>query len=101
MTGSSDTQRPPGRVIGVDLGGTKILTGVVDDAGFKNVSTIPVLAWTAFALTLFAGLSMVTNAPFYSFKVIGRQLPYWRTEDAAFVNGAQLATKGGGCGQAR
>ncbi|CAB4701370.1 MAG: ROK family protein [Actinobacteria bacterium] len=33
MTGSSDTQRPPGRVIGVDLGGTKILTGVVDDAG--------------------------------------------------------------------
>jgi hypothetical protein len=29
------------------------------------------LAWTAFGVTLFAGLSMVTNAPFYSFKVVG------------------------------
>jgi len=47
------------------------LIWVVDDAGFKGVSTIPVIAWTAFALTLYAGLSMVTNAPFYSFKVVG------------------------------
>jgi CDP-diacylglycerol---serine O-phosphatidyltransferase len=29
------------------------------------------LPWTAFGITLFAGLSMVTNAPFYSFKVVG------------------------------
>jgi CDP-diacylglycerol--serine O-phosphatidyltransferase len=47
------------------------LIWVVDDAGFKGVSTIAPLAWTAFAVTLYAGLSMVTNAPFYSFKVVG------------------------------
>ena len=47
------------------------LIWVVDDSGFKGVSQIPALAYTAFAVTLFAGLSMVTNAPFYSFKVVG------------------------------
>ena len=54
------------------------LIWVVDDAGFKGVSQIPVLAYTAFAITLFAGLSMVTNAPFYSFKVVGsrRTVPF-------------------------
>src|SRR6476661_6964921 len=54
------------------------LIWVVDDAGFKGVSAIPVLAWTAFAVTLYAGLSMVTNAPFYSFKVVGarRTVPF-------------------------
>ncbi|KQW36777.1 CDP-diacylglycerol--serine O-phosphatidyltransferase [Rhizobacter sp. Root404] len=54
------------------------LVWVVDDAGFKGVSQIPALAYTAFALTLFAGLSMVTNAPFYSFKVVGsrRTVPF-------------------------
>ena len=54
------------------------LIWVVDDAGFKEVSKIAPLAWTAFALTLYAGLSMVTNAPFYSFKVIGtrRTVPF-------------------------
>jgi CDP-diacylglycerol--serine O-phosphatidyltransferase len=51
---------------------------VMDDAGFKNASQIPWLTWTAFAVTLFAGLSMVTNAPFYSFKVVGgrRTVPF-------------------------
>jgi CDP-diacylglycerol--serine O-phosphatidyltransferase len=51
---------------------------VVDDAGFKAVSHIPLLAWTAFFVTLYAGLSMVTNAPFYSFKVVGarRTVPF-------------------------
>jgi CDP-diacylglycerol--serine O-phosphatidyltransferase len=36
------------------------------------------LPWTAFGITLFAGLSMVTNAPFYSFKVVGgrRTVPF-------------------------
>jgi phosphatidylserine synthase len=29
------------------------------------------LAWTAFGVTLYAGLTMVTNAPFYSFKDVG------------------------------
>ena len=54
------------------------LIWVVDDAGFKGVSRIPSLAYTAFAVTLFAGLSMVTNAPFYSFKVVGsrRTVPF-------------------------
>ena len=54
------------------------LIWVVDDAGYRGVSAIPLLAWTAFAVTLYAGLSMVTNAPFYSFKVVGarRTVPF-------------------------
>lgn len=49
-----------------------------DDYGFKQVTGIPWVVWTAFGLTLFAGLSMVTNAPFYSFKVVGsrRTVPF-------------------------
>lgn len=41
---------------------------VLDDAGFRNVPQIEWLAWTTFGLTLYAGLTMVTNVPFYSFK---------------------------------
>jgi CDP-diacylglycerol--serine O-phosphatidyltransferase len=54
------------------------LIWVMDDAGFKGASGIPWLAWTAFGVTLYAGLSMVTNAPFYSFKVVGgrRTVPF-------------------------
>jgi len=54
------------------------LIWAMDDAGFKGVREIPWLAWTAFGVTLFAGLSMVTNAPFYSFKVVGgrRTVPF-------------------------
>jgi CDP-diacylglycerol---serine O-phosphatidyltransferase len=50
----------------------------MDDLGFKQVTRIDWLAWTTFAITLFAGLSMVTNAPFYSFKVVGgkRTVPF-------------------------
>ncbi|MDC6169110.1 CDP-diacylglycerol--serine O-phosphatidyltransferase [Paucibacter sp. XJ19-41] len=49
-----------------------------DDYGFKDVTTLPWVVWTAFGMTLFAGLSMVTNAPFYSFKVVGarRTVPF-------------------------
>jgi CDP-diacylglycerol---serine O-phosphatidyltransferase len=47
------------------------LIWVMDDAGFKNVWDIDWLAWLAFAVTLYAGLTMVTNVPFYSFKVFG------------------------------
>jgi CDP-diacylglycerol---serine O-phosphatidyltransferase len=49
-----------------------------DDSGFKHVTNLPWVVWTAFGLTLFAGLSMVTNAPFYSFKVVGarRTVPF-------------------------
>lgn len=37
------------------------------------------LAWVAFAITLYAGLSMVSNAPFYSGKTfaLGRSVPFW------------------------
>ena len=47
------------------------LIWVMDDYGFKAVWGIPWLAWTAFGVTLYAGLTMVTNVPFYSFKVVG------------------------------
>jgi CDP-diacylglycerol---serine O-phosphatidyltransferase len=51
---------------------------VMDDAGFKHVSKIDWLAWTAMAVTLYAGLTMVTNVPFFSFKDIGqkRSVPF-------------------------
>ena len=51
---------------------------VMDDSGFKGVSRIDWIEWSAFAITLYAGLSMVTNAPFYSFKVWGgrRTVPF-------------------------
>jgi CDP-diacylglycerol--serine O-phosphatidyltransferase len=54
------------------------LIWVVDDAGVKNAGRIDWAAWSAFGVTLYAGLSMVTNAPFYSFKVFGgrRTVPF-------------------------
>jgi CDP-diacylglycerol--serine O-phosphatidyltransferase len=54
------------------------LIWVADDAGLRGVSKIDWLAWIAFGVTLFAGLTMVTNAPFYSFKVLGgrRSVPF-------------------------
>ena len=47
------------------------LIWVMDDAGFKSATQVDWLAWTAFGVTLYAGLTMVTNVPFYSFKVVG------------------------------
>lgn len=44
------------------------LIWVMDDAGFKDIRGLPWLAWTALGFTVFAGLTMVTNVPFYSFK---------------------------------
>jgi CDP-diacylglycerol--serine O-phosphatidyltransferase len=51
---------------------------VMDDAGFKGVSKIDWLSWCAFGLTLYAGLTMVTNVPFYSFKDVSfkRTVPF-------------------------
>jgi len=51
---------------------------VMDDAGWREVAKTPWLAWTAFGVTLYAGLTMVTNVPFYSFKVVGgrRTVPF-------------------------
>jgi CDP-diacylglycerol---serine O-phosphatidyltransferase len=54
------------------------LIWVMDDAGFKNVSQVSWLTWVALGTTLFAGFTMVTNVPFYSFKVVGvkRTVPF-------------------------
>ncbi|MBL8307864.1 MAG: CDP-diacylglycerol--serine O-phosphatidyltransferase [Rubrivivax sp.] len=51
---------------------------VMDDHGFKGVTRSDWIPSVAFAVTLYAGLSMVTNAPFYSFKVLGwrRTVPF-------------------------
>jgi len=51
---------------------------VMDDAGFKGVSRIDWLSWVAFGVTLYAGLTMVTNVPFYSFKDVSfkRTVPF-------------------------
>lgn len=51
---------------------------VMDDAGYQNAAQYAGLPWGAFALTLFAGLTMVTNLPFYSFKDVSmkRSVPF-------------------------
>jgi CDP-diacylglycerol---serine O-phosphatidyltransferase len=51
---------------------------VADDAGVREVAQWPTLVWGALAITLYAGLSMVTNAPFYSFKDVNlkRSVPF-------------------------
>lgn len=54
------------------------LIWLLDDAGYRDVRNIEWLAWTAFGFTLYAGLTMVTNVPFYSFKDISfkRSVPF-------------------------
>jgi CDP-diacylglycerol--serine O-phosphatidyltransferase len=54
------------------------LIWVFDDVGFRNVARVDWLVVTAFCVTLYAGITMVTNAPFYSFKDIGamRTVPF-------------------------
>jgi CDP-diacylglycerol--serine O-phosphatidyltransferase len=51
---------------------------LMDDSGFKGAGSIDWLAWLAFAFTLYAGLTMVTNVPFYSFKDVSfkRSVPF-------------------------
>ena len=52
---------------------------VMDDLGFRDgVSGIPWLRWVTCAITLYAGLTMVTNVPFYSFKDLSlkRTVPF-------------------------
>jgi CDP-diacylglycerol--serine O-phosphatidyltransferase len=51
----------------------------MDDAGFRNLASERWLVITAFCVTLYAGITMVTNAPFYSFKDLGsmkRSVPF-------------------------
>ena len=54
------------------------LIWVMDDMGFRGVRDIEWLTWLAFAMTLYAGLTMVTNVPFYSFKDVNfkRTVPF-------------------------
>ncbi len=51
---------------------------VMDDQGFTGIEEGPWLGWTTFAFTLYAGLTMVTNVPFYSFKDLSlkRSVPF-------------------------
>ena len=51
---------------------------VMDDLGFKGVREGPWLEWLAFGITLYSGLTMVTNVPFYSFKDVSfkRTVPF-------------------------
>jgi CDP-diacylglycerol--serine O-phosphatidyltransferase len=51
---------------------------LMDDLGFKVADEGEWLHWTAFAFALYAGLTMVTNVPFYSFKDVSfkRSVPF-------------------------
>ncbi len=46
---------------------------LMDNQGFRGALAGPWLEWLTFCITLFAGLTMVTNVPFYSFKDIGKK----------------------------
>ena len=50
--------------------------GVVED--FK-IDAVSAMRWIAWIITLFAGLTMVSNVPFYSFKDVNfrRSVPFW------------------------
>ena len=50
----------------------------MDDMGFRDAYALHWLAWSAFGATLYAGLTMVTNVPFYSFKDVSlkRSVPF-------------------------
>ena len=50
----------------------------MDNQGFQGGAEGPWLAWVMFGFTLYAGLTMVTNVPFYSFKdlSIKRSVPF-------------------------
>jgi CDP-diacylglycerol--serine O-phosphatidyltransferase len=52
------------------------LVWVVDDFGIKRAETE---AWVAWVVTMFAGVTMVSNVPFYSFKDINlkKSVPFW------------------------
>jgi len=52
------------------------LVWVIDDFGIRRAEWV---AWIAWACAMFAGISMVTNLPFYSFKDINwkKSVPFW------------------------
>ena len=51
---------------------------LMDNSGFQGGQEGLWLTWLAFGLTLYAGLTMVTNVPFYSFKDVSfkRSVPF-------------------------
>jgi CDP-diacylglycerol--serine O-phosphatidyltransferase len=51
---------------------------VMDNQGFTGIEEGAWLGWTTFGFTLYAGLTMVTNVPFYSFKDLSpkRSVPF-------------------------
>jgi CDP-diacylglycerol--serine O-phosphatidyltransferase len=52
---------------------------IMDDAGYREgIREITWLVWLTFGITLYAGLTMVTNVPFYSFKDVSfkRSVPF-------------------------
>ena len=51
---------------------------LMDDVGYKGFREGPWLGWVALGFTVFAGLTMVTNIPFYSFKDVNlkRTVPF-------------------------
>ena len=51
---------------------------IMDNQGFIGGDEGPWLAWTTFGVMLYAGLTMVTNVPFYSFKDVSfkRTVPF-------------------------
>ena len=51
---------------------------VTDPGGVADVNGEPLLSWAAAAITLYAGLTMVVNVPFYSFKDLSlrRSVPF-------------------------
>ena len=51
---------------------------LMDNLGYKGAAEGRWLSWVTFALTLYAGLTMVTNVPFYSFKEVSfkRTVPF-------------------------
>ncbi|MDR2852623.1 MAG: CDP-diacylglycerol--serine O-phosphatidyltransferase [Burkholderiaceae bacterium] len=55
-----------------------LVSGSLEDGGWATFATFPQIRWITFGFTLYAGLTMVTNAPFYSFKDIRmkRSVPF-------------------------
>ncbi|MEO6895585.1 MAG: CDP-diacylglycerol--serine O-phosphatidyltransferase [Caldimonas sp.] len=51
---------------------------LMNDQGFTGMEEGPWLRWTTFVVILYAGLTMVTNVPFYSFKDLSprRSVPF-------------------------
>jgi len=67
------------------------LVWIMNDLGFGGETW---LAWLSWCVTMFAGITMVTNVPFYSFKDINlkKSVPFWAV--LAIVGGLTvIATK--------